>query len=189
MIRLLNRIFALLFGSALVAAAFVTLVNGILAWARGDFAWIPGREWLRAFRSTTWSAPMVIGVAAAVGTFGALLVVIETWPQRPRLLAYETRAAGDWRLTRRSAETHLERRLMADLPTAGVKARLDAGASGWTLKISARAGASARPALESGARAQLVRLHAPPASRVRLRIAKAARGADLSVVSSSGASP
>lgn len=177
MISTFNRLFALLFGLALAAAAFIAVVNGVAVWGNSGFVWIPGRRWLAAFRSTPWSAPTVVVISAAVAAFGLVLLIIQTWPTRRRLVQYETDAPGEWVLLRRSAEAHLRRSLSVAGGGNGslVKARLDARSSRWSLDLHTRAGAPARPTLESDAADRLAELHAPPFSRVRVRtIARAA---------------
>lgn len=175
MIRLVNRLLALLIGLALAAGGALVIIEGIWTWTGSGFVWIPGGQWLSSFETTPWSAPAVIGISVAVAVVGLVLLLVEIRPQRHRVVPYPTTTGGDWLLLRRSTEAHLQRRVAAQVPTTPIRARLKPGARAWSLKIKARAARSTAPELERVARAELEALHAPDASRVRVKATGATR--------------
>jgi hypothetical protein len=161
--RVFNRLFLLVLGVALVAAGVLVVVEAVYAWtgAGSVGAFVP--QWLATFTTTPWSAPIVIAVSAAVAAAGLVLVLAEVRPQRKRHAVFTTES-GDWLLLRRSTEGYLQRRLSAEVPVDAVKVRLTPRSARWRLKVRARAASAARPALQSAARKELGRLHAPAAS-------------------------
>jgi hypothetical protein len=174
MIRVFNRVVLVVVGMALAAGGLLVIIEGVWTWTGNGFVWIPGNEWLTSFKTTQWSEPLVIAISVAVGALGAALLAAEVLPQRRRVAPFRTDQAGEWLLLRRSAEAHLQRRIAAEVPTSPIKARLKPKGKGWTLTVRARAAASSRPVLEAAGQAELATLHAPPASRVRVRLSGAA---------------
>jgi hypothetical protein len=174
MIRLFNRLLAFTVGVALVAGGVLVIVDGIWTWTNSGFVGIPGQEWLSSFKTTPWSATMVIVISALVAGFGLLLLLFELRPQRKRVITYQTDTAGEWLLLRRSTEGRLRRRLSEQVATGSIKARLKPRAGKWSLKVNARAAPSSRPVIETAARAELALLHAPEASQVRVKTVGAA---------------
>lgn len=174
MIRLFNRLVALIFGLALAAGGVLVIVEGIWTWTNSGFVWIPGDEWLLSFKTTPWSATEVIVISAMVAAFGLLLFLFEVRPQRKRVMAYRTDTGGEWLLLRRSTEGRLRRRLSQQVAPRSIKARLKPRARRWSLKINARAAPSSRPVIETAARDELALLHAPQGSDVRVKTVGAA---------------
>lgn len=169
MIRLVNRILAFVIGAAIAAAGLLVIIEGVATWTNSGFLWIPGKQWLSAFKTTQWSAPIVVGVSIGVAVAGFLLFVIEVRPQPKRVVPYRTDSDAEWLLLRRSTEGHLQRRLSAQVPTSPIKARIKARSSRWSLIVRARAASTTRPILESAARSELEALHAPGSPRIRVR--------------------
>ena len=163
--RVFNRLLLLVLGVALVAAGVLVVVEAVYAWTGSGpvGAFVP--QWLATFKTTPWSAPIVIAISAAVAAAGLVLVLVEVRPQRKRLAVFAT-DSGDWLLLRRSTEGHLQRRLTARVPTDVVKVRLTPRSQRWRLKVRARAASTTRPVLQSAAREELGRLHAPASSTV-----------------------
>jgi hypothetical protein len=152
---------------ALAAAAVLVVIEAVWAWTGSGFVWVPGRRWLTSFKTTPWSATIVIAVSVAVAAAGLILVLVEVRPQRKRHAEFAT-DGGDWLLLRRSTEAHLERRLATQVRTSPVKVRLRPRSLRWRLKVTARAASSTKPALQTAARDELRRLHAPGASKVEV---------------------
>jgi hypothetical protein len=175
MIRLCNRILAFVIGTVLAAAGLLVILEAISTWANSGFVWIPGKQWLSAFKTTPWSAPIVVGISVGVAVAGFLLFVAQARPQPKRVLPYRTDTAAEWLLLRRSTEAHLQRRLSAQVPTSPIKARIKARSSRWSLFVRARAASSTRPILEGAARSELASLHAPGSPRVRIRTSGASK--------------
>jgi hypothetical protein len=172
--RVFNRLFALVLGVALAAVAVLVVIEAIWAWTNSQFVWIPGHQWLASFKSTPWSATIVIAVSVAVAAAGLILVLVEVRPQRKRHAEFVT-ATGDWFLLRRSTEAHLQRRLAAQVPTSPAKVRLEPRSLRWRLKVTARGASSTKPALQAAARDELRRLHAPGSSKVEVTTTGARR--------------
>ena len=165
--RVFNRLFLLVLGLALVAAGVLVVIEAVYAWTGSGSvgAFVP--QWLATFKTTPWSAPIVIAISAAVGAAGLVLVLVEVRPQRKRHAVFAT-DGGEWLLLRRSTEGHLQRRLAAQVPVGAVKVRLTPRSVRWRLKVRARAASATRPALQGAAQGELGRLHAPDASTVEV---------------------
>ena len=116
----------------------------------------------------------MIAISVAVAAVGLILVLAELRPQRKRHAVFAT-DTGDWLLLRRSTEGHLQRRLAAAVPADGVKVRLAPRSLRWRLKVRARAASDTKPALQSTARDELGRLHAPGPSTVEVGTSGARR--------------
>jgi len=168
MIRLFNRIVALVLGLALAAAGVVVIIEAVSTWTSSGFLVVPGTSWLKSFETTPWSAPIVIAISSGVAVVGILLLVFEVRPERKRVVPYQTDTAGEWQLMRRSTETHLQRRLTAQVPTSPIKARLKPGRK-WSLAVKARSAASTRSVLETAGKSELHALHAPENSQVQVK--------------------
>ncbi len=168
MTRVLNRVLVLVIGLVLAGAGALVIIEGIWTWTNSGFVWIPGEDWLRAFRTTPWSDPANIAISIGVAAVGLILLAFELWPRRPRTAPFRTDNKGDWLLLRRSTEGHVARRVAAEVPIP-LTARLKPSLTRWKLKIRARAAASTRGELERSARTQLRRLHAPESSQVRVQ--------------------
>ena len=173
--RVFNRVLVLALGVAIAAAGVLVILEAIWTWTNSGFVWIPGREWLHSFKTTAWSAPIVIAVSIAVAAVGFVLVVAEVRPQRKRHAPFST-DQGDWLLLRRSTEAHLQRRLATQVPVSPIKVRLKPRALRWRLKVRARAASSTKPALVDAAHSELGRLHAPSASRIDVTTTGAKQG-------------
>lgn len=169
MIRAVNRILVFVLGAALLAGGALVVIEGIWTWTNSGFVWIPGHEWLHSFKTTAWSAPIVIAISGAVGAVGLLLALVQIAPRRPRVAEYRTDDDVTWLLLRRSTEAHLGRRLAKRIPVTPVKARLTPRPTAWRLVVTAKAATSSRPQLEEAARGELEVLHAPERSRVKVR--------------------
>jgi hypothetical protein len=165
--RVFNRLLVLVLGVALAAAGVLVVVEAVYAWTGSGFVGITGRQWLMSFKTTPWSATVVVGVSVAVAATGLVLVLAELRPQRKRHAAFGT-DSGDWLLLRRSTEAYLQRRLTAQVPVDVVKVRLTPRSLRWRLKVKARAASSTRPVLQSTGRDELGRLHAPAPSTVEV---------------------
>jgi hypothetical protein len=163
--RVFNRLLVLALGVALAAAGVLVILEAIWTWTNSGFVWIPGREWLNSFKTTSWSAPIVIAVSIAVAAAGFLLVLAEIRPRRKRHAPFST-GRGDWRLLRRSTEAHLQRRLATQVPVSPIKVRLTPRPLRWRVKVTARGGSTTKPALRDAAQVELARLHAPSTSRI-----------------------
>jgi hypothetical protein len=163
--RVFNRLLALALGVAIAAAGALVILEAIWTWTNSGFVWIPGRDWLNSFKSTSWSAPIVIAVSIAVAAAGLVLVVAELRPQRQRHAPFST-DQGHWLLLRRSTEAHLQRRLATQVPVSPIKVRLTPRPRDWRVKIRARAAPTTKPALAEAAHTELSRLHAPSSSKV-----------------------
>ena len=135
--------------------------------ARGSWGSRAG-QWLATFKTTPWSAPIVIAISVAVAAAGLVLVLVEVRPQRKRHAVFATDSGDNWLLLRRSTEGYLQRRLTAEVPVDAVKVRLTPRSVRWRLKVRARAASATRPALQSAARDELGRLHAPASSTVEV---------------------
>jgi hypothetical protein len=156
-----NRLFAFILGAAILAGGLLVMLEAIWAWTGSGFVWIPGREWLKAFKTTEWSDNLVIAISIGVAIVGLLLLVVELRPQRRRLARFDT-DRDTWLLLRRSTEAYLDRRLATAVPTSPIRTRLNPRRR-WRLKVTARAAAWTRPTLEAAAKTELERLHAPGA--------------------------
>jgi hypothetical protein len=165
-VTVFNRLFALVLGAAILAGGLLVMLEAIWAWTGSGFVWIPGNQWLRAFKTTMWSDNLVIAISIGVAIVGLALLVAQVRPQRPRLARFET-DHDTFVLLRRSTEASLGRRLAEVVPTAPISARLNPKGR-WRLKVTARAARSTRPELLAAARGELQRLHAPDA-RVQVR--------------------
>jgi hypothetical protein len=163
--RVFNRLLGVALGVAVAAAGVLVILEAIWAWTNSGFLWIPGESWLNSFKTTSWSAPIVIAVSIAVAAAGFALVVAEVRPQRKRHAAFRT-DQGNWLLLRRSTEAHLQRRLAAQVPVSPIKVRLKPRAMHWRLKVKARAASTTKPALRDAAQTELGRLHAPSTSKI-----------------------
>ena len=163
--RVFNRLFLLVLGVGLAAAGVVVVIEAVWAWTGSGFAGAFVPQWLATFKTTPWSAPIVIAISATVAAAGLVLLLVELRPQRKRHAVFAT-DRGDWLLLRRSTEGHLQRRLTTQVPTDVVKVRLTPRSQRWRLKVRARAASATRPALQSAARDELERLHAPASSTV-----------------------
>jgi hypothetical protein len=172
--RVFNRLFLLVLGVALVAAGVLVVVEAVYAWTGSGpvGAFVP--QWLATFKTTPWSAPIVIAISAAVAAAGLVLLLVEVRPQRKRLAVFAT-DSGDWLLLRRSTEGHLQRRLAAAVPVDVAKVRLTPRSVRWRLKVRARAASSAKPVLHSAAQDELGRLRAPGSSTVEVATSGAPR--------------
>jgi hypothetical protein len=165
--RVFNRMLALVLGLVLVGGGVLVVIEAAWSWTGSGFEWIPGRQWLATFKSTSWSASIVIGVSVAVAALGLVLVVLEARPQRKRHAAFQA-AAGDWLLLRRSTEAHLQRRISKQVPTTPIKVRLTPRSLRWRLKVTAAAASTTKPELQAVARSELARLRAPGAAKVEV---------------------
>jgi hypothetical protein len=165
--RVFNRAFAFVFGLALAGAGALVVIEAVWNWTNSGFEWLPGRHWLRTFETTPWSAPIVIGISAAVAGVGLALVLLEVRPHRKRHASFRT-DDGDWLLLRRSTEAHLQRRISVQVPTTPVRVQLKPRSLRWRLRVSAAAAPSTKPELEAVAKSELARLHAPGASKVHI---------------------
>ena len=132
--RVFNRLLVLVLGVALAAAGVLVVVEAIWAWTGSGFVGFSGRQWLVSFRTTPWSAPIVIAISVAVAVVGLVLVVVELRPQRKRHAVFASES-GEWLLLRRSTEGHLQRRLTAQVPVDVVKVRLVPRSLRWRLKV------------------------------------------------------
>ena len=168
MIRVFNRMLVFVIGAALFGAGALVVIEAVSTWTDSGFVWIPGEAWLHTFRTTPWSAPIVIGMSGAVGAVGLLLALGQLIPQRKRVAEYRTDSGITWLLLRRSTEAHLGRRLSKQVPVSPVHARLKPGRRSWAVTVTAKAADSTRPELEQAARAELQTLRAPSASRVKV---------------------
>jgi hypothetical protein len=172
--RVFNRLFLLVMGVALAAAGVLVVIEAAWAWAGSGPVGAPVGQWLATFKATPWSAPIVVAISVAVAAAGLVLVVAELRPQRKRHAVFAT-GSGEWLLLRRSTEGHLQRRLAAQVPADGVKVRLTPRTARWRLKVRARAASGSKPALQSAARDELGRLHAPGPSTVEVATSGARR--------------
>jgi hypothetical protein len=182
-IRLGNRLLMLIFGFALAGGGALVIIEGVWTWTNSGFVWIPGDAWLSTFKTTLWSAPIVIGVSIGVGALGLAIVLLQLRRHPKLTMAYATDKPGEWHLVRRSTEAHLERRLRAEVPTSPIKAHLVTHTRKWSLNVRAKAAASTRPMIEEAARAELDVLQAPKASRIKVKTtgaSKVSAGADKS---------
>jgi hypothetical protein len=166
--RLGNRLLALILGGAIAAAGLAVIVEAISAGIGSGFVWINGKSWVHSFETTAWSADVVVAMSIAVAVGGFGLLVAEFRPQRKRVVSYST-DHGTWLLLRRSAETHLQRRLALAVPVSPIKVRLKPRALRWRVKVTARAAASSRAPLRDAVGAELARLHSPKATRVQVK--------------------
>jgi hypothetical protein len=178
MIRLFNRVLALVIGAILAAGGALVIIEGFWTWTNSGFVWIPGEEWLSAFKTTPWSARIVIAVSAAVAAAGFLLLLLELRPHPKRVIPFQTQTAGEWLLIRRSTEAHLQRRLSAKVPTTPIRVRIKSRSHRWSLTVKARAASSIRPVLQGAGRSELALLHAPESCRVRVQTARATRASN-----------
>jgi hypothetical protein len=165
--RVFNRLMVLALGVAIAAAGVLVIFEAIWTWTNSGFVWIPGREWLNSFKTTPWSAPIVIAVSIAVAAAGFVLVVAELRPQRKRHAPFST-DQGNWLLLRRSTEAYLQRRLATQVPVSPIKVRLNPRGLRWRVKVTARAASTTKPALVDATESELGRLHAPAASKVEV---------------------
>jgi hypothetical protein len=170
---IVNRLLALVLGAAILAGGLLVMLEAIWAWTGSGFVWIPEEQWLRAFKTTEWSDNLVIAISIGVALVGLILLVVQLRPQRPRLAPFKT-DHDSWWLLRRSAESHLGRRLETAVPTSPIKIRLNPRLR-WRLKVTAPAATSTRPTLESAAKAELERLRAPNA-RIQVKTTGKAGG-------------
>ena len=154
-----NRLFALVLGAAILAGGLLVMLEAIWAWTGSGFVWIREQTWLHAFKTTEWSASLVIAISIGVAVVGLLLLVAQLRPQRKRLAPFATEH-DSWWLLRHSTEGYLDRRLETAVPTSPIKTRLNPKGR-WRLKVTARAAASTRPTLEAAAQTELERLRAP----------------------------
>ena len=168
-----NRLLAFVVGAVLVAGGLLVMIEAIWAWTGSGFVWIPGREWLVAFKTTSWSDNLAIAISIGAAVVGFLLFVAEVRPHRRRLARFDT-DHDSWWLQRRSTESYLARRLEKVVPTSPIKTRLNPRGA-WRVTVTAKAAASTRPTLDGAARTELEHLHAPKA-RVRVRTTGAKGG-------------
>ena len=71
--RVFNRLLLLVLGVALAAAGVLVVVEAVYAWTGSGFVGVPGRQWLATFKTTPWSAPIVIAISVAVAAAGLVL--------------------------------------------------------------------------------------------------------------------
>jgi hypothetical protein len=161
--RVANRLLCFLFGTALAAFGVAVVVEAVSSWAGLGFVVIHGRQWLSALETTPWSSTLVIGVSIAVAGGGFLLILAELRPERARVVRFQT-DHGRWLLLRRSTEQHLARRLKSAVPTSPIKTKLNPKGQHWKLRVTAKAAASTKPALEAAGRDELAQLHADAAT-------------------------
>ena len=150
------------------------MVEAIWAWTGSGFVGAPVGQCLATFKATPWSATIVVAISVAVAAVGLILLLAELRPQRKRHAEFAT-GNGHWLLLRRSAEGHLQRRLATQVPADAVKVRLMPRSPRWRLKVTARAASASKPALQSAARDELGRLHAPGSSTVEVSTSGARR--------------
>lgn len=169
---IVNRLLALVVGAAVAAGGLLVIIEAIWAWTGSGFVWIPGQEWLTSFKTTTWSDNLPIAISIGVAVIGFILVLAELRPRRPRVAPFES-DRDTWLLLRRSTEGYLNRRLERAVPTSPIRTRINPRGP-WRVRVTARAAASTRPALDAAVKAELERLHAP---RARVRIRTTGKGA------------
>lgn len=112
-----NRLFAFVLGAAILAGGLLVMLEAIWAWTGSGFVWIPGHEWLKAFKTTEWSDNLVIAISIGVAIVGLLLLVVGLRPERRRLARFDT-DHDTWLLWRRSTEAYLGRRLATAMATS-----------------------------------------------------------------------
>lgn len=166
--QVINRLLAFLLGAVLLAGGLLVIIESVSTWANAGFVWIPGDQWLSTFKTTAWSAPIVIGISAAVGALGFIVVALQSKPAPKRLVPFTTDTTGQWWLQRRSTERRLARRIAAQVPVSPVSTRLKIRARGWILKVKARAASTSVPALRQAAEDELRLLRAPEPIRIRV---------------------
>lgn len=174
--RAFNRLLGLLAGLALAGAGGFTVVEVILAAFHKGFVVVPGRAWLRALRTTPWTAPDAKIVVIAVAAVGLILVLAEIRPwrrRRARLAA--SPGPGDWWVLRRSAEAHLRRTLMAETAASRPRLRLVPRRRRWRARIVTVAPAQFRQEIRDAAQQEMERLGAPPGSVVKVKLSKTRR--------------
>ncbi len=81
MIRLVNRFSPSSSVPPSPPPASSSLSRESSTWTNSGFLWIPGKQWLSAFKTTQWSAPIVVGVSIGVAVAGFLLFIIQVRPQ------------------------------------------------------------------------------------------------------------
>jgi hypothetical protein len=172
--RVFNRLLLLVLGVGLAAGGVLVVVEAVWAWTGSGFVGAPVGQWLATFKTTPWSATIVVAISIAVAVVGLILLLAELRPQRKRHAVFAT-DNGDWLLLRRSAEGHLQRRLAEQVPADGVKVRLTPRSRRWRLKVRAGAASDTKPALQRAARDELARLHAPGPSTVVVSMSGARR--------------
>ncbi|MDQ6837764.1 MAG: hypothetical protein M3137_05350 [Actinomycetota bacterium] len=166
---LINRLAGLIVGAIIAAVGVVMVVEGIRTGIDGSFEWIPGNDWLTTLQTTAWSATTVIVVAAIAAAAGVIVLAAEVRPRRKRLVTVAGPGPGTWKLVRRSAEGHIQRRLAAQVPTKPIKVRLRPGRRRWRLKVKARSASASRSLLEATGRSELAALGAPERSKVTVK--------------------
>lgn len=172
--RVANRLLVFVVGAVLLGGGVLVIIEGIWTWTNSGFVWIPGDGWLSSFKTTPWSANIVVVISAAVGALGLVLLAAQLKPAPQRLMVLSTDVAGEWRLIRRSAQRRIARRVAAEVPVSPIRVRLKARARSWKLTVRARAAQSSAPALKEAAERELRRLRAPEGSWVRVRATGAA---------------
>ncbi len=93
--RVFNRLLVLVLGVALAVAGVLVVVEAIWAWAGSGPVGAFVGQWIATFRTTPWSAPIVIAISVAVAVVGLVLLLAELRPQRKRHAEFAT-ASGDW---------------------------------------------------------------------------------------------
>ncbi len=163
-------------GLALVGAGGFCALEVVLAAFGHAFLVLPASAYLRALRTTPWSATPTRAIVAAVAAAGLLLFVAEAWPRRPRLVRIPASdGAGQWWLRRTSIESHLRRHVVGVTPAQRARVRLGVRKQRWQARIRTVAPLHLRPEIEEVARQGLVRLGAPEATTIRVRVARSRR--------------
>lgn len=174
--RAVNRLLGLVLGLALLGAGGICAFEVVLAAVGHPFLLVPGREWTRALRTTSWDAATAVLVVACVAAAGAILFAYEAWPRRPRLVACEaSEGPGRWWLLRRSVERHVRRRLLAELPAPKAGARVARRRGRWRVRVRTAASPETPGDIEDRARRALERVGAGGAVAVRVKVARPRR--------------
>ncbi|HEY3503000.1 MAG TPA: DUF6286 domain-containing protein [Actinocatenispora sp.] len=176
--RVVNRLAAVLVGLVLLAGGLLVALAAVLA-AAGRRPWpVDVSTWYGPLTRTTIGAPVVVGVAIAVGVVGLALFVAEVRPWAPQRLAI--RRDGDarpvsWWVYRRSVEREVSTTVDAVPGVAGTRARLRGRGEKWKLTVRPRARADAEETVRKVVSAQLDRIAAPVPVRLRVALRKPRR--------------
>jgi hypothetical protein len=175
-LRGFNRLLGVAMGLALVGAGGFCAFEVVLAAFGHSFLVLPAGAYLRALRTTRWSALPSRAIVAAVAAAGLLLFVAEAWPRRPRLLPFPASdGAGRWWVLRTSMERHLRRRVVESTPAQRARVRLRVRRQRWQARVKTVASLELRPEIAEVAHQGLSRLGAPEATTIKVKVTRPKR--------------
>jgi hypothetical protein len=182
-VRVFNRLLAPLLALLLIAAGLWALAIS-LAQAL-SIGWRPGwlhffdqslHQGLQSLSSLQLANGRVLAAAAGLGILGLLLLLLELRPWPPPIVFVDEDETARWWLHRATLEGVLRSLVVKETTATWARAQLR-GQRRWRLRVDANASPELRTEIEQLVRASLERLGRAGDSTIRVRIARARRGA------------